>query len=303
MTEFQSTFDVTELQVNSGIPKVSVGMPVYNGAKYIREALDSLLAQTFTDFELIISDNASTDGTQAICEEYAQRYPKIRYVRQSKNKGATENFRFVLGCANADLFMWAAYDDLWAPHYLMDATSLLADKSIDFVFPTFELRSIRLGITKKFDPEIFRFVELPDRRQRVLHFISLHYLSHSANIVYSLFRTEFLLEAWEVQDIGNDGALGVTVLSLGRGAMSNPIFSKRYQTIWPGMLPSIARIANGWLQKRDVTGEARQAIQTARLRMLSLFPEYEREIVFIYKRYRPYVHDRYYRVCSIGELF
>jgi len=71
-------------------------MPVYNGEKYIREALDSLLAQTFTDFELIISDNASTDGTQVICEEYAARDPRIRYVRQRENRGAVANFRFVL---------------------------------------------------------------------------------------------------------------------------------------------------------------------------------------------------------------
>jgi len=303
MVELQTTLGVTESLASGHIPTISIGMPVYNGAQYVREALDSLLAQTFTDFELIISDNASIDGTQAICEEYALRDPRVRYVRQSENKGAMANFKFVLDCAQADSFMWAAYDDLWAPSYLMGATILLADKSIDFVFPTFELGSIRLGIAKKFDPEIFRFIESPDRRRRVLHFIALHYLSHSANIVYSLFKTEFLRGAWLVQEISNDGALGAVVLSRGRGAMSNDLFSKRYRTIWPGMLPPIARIAKGWLHKRDVTGEARQAIQAAGLRMLNLFPEYEREIAFIYERYRPYVHDRYYRVCSIRELF
>ena len=70
------------------VPLVSIGMPVYNGEKYIREALDSLLAQTFTDFELIISDNASTDATEIICREYAAHYPQIRYVRQRVNRGA-----------------------------------------------------------------------------------------------------------------------------------------------------------------------------------------------------------------------
>ncbi len=99
-------------------PKVSIGMPVYNGEKYIREALDSLLAQTFTDFELIISDNASTDATAAICQEYAARDSRLRYVRQSENRGPTANFQFVLAEAVADYFMWAAADDVWDAKYI-----------------------------------------------------------------------------------------------------------------------------------------------------------------------------------------
>lgn len=284
-------------------PKVSIGMPVFNGAEYIREALDSLLGQTFSDFELIISDNASSDETETICRKYAQRDSRIRYVRQSENKGAAANFGFVLDRAKADLFMWAAYDDLWAPNYLMDATTLLADKSIDFVFPTFELRSIRLGIAKKFDSEIFKFMELPDRRQRVLNFMALHYLSHSANIVYSLFRISLLRAAWKKQDISNDGALGAIVLSDGRGAVSNSLFSKRYNTVWPGMLPSMFFVVKGLVGKHDATREAQRSIDAARLKMLGLFPEYEQEITFIFDRYRPHVHDRSYRVCSIDELF
>ena len=284
-------------------PTVCIGMPVYNGANYIHEALDSLLAQTFTDFELIISDNASTDDTQAICEEYERRDSRIRYVRQSENKGAAENFRVVLDCAKANLFMWAAFDDLWAPNYLMEATRLLANKAIDFVFPTFDLRSIRLCIAKKIDPEIFRFIESPDRKKRVLQFMALHYLSHRANIVYSLFRVELIRTALRKQDIGNDGVLGAVVLNCGRGAMSNAIFSKRYRTIWPGMMPPIVSIFNGWLHKRDVVSETRKAIQIDMHQMLRLFPEYEREIVFIFERYQPYVHDRRYQVCSIRGLF
>lgn len=99
-------------------PQVSIGMPVYNGAAYIREALDSLLAQTFKDFELIISDNASTDDTQAICEEYARRDPRIRYVRQGENKGVLANFQFVLDQAKGDYFMWAAADDRWNEYWV-----------------------------------------------------------------------------------------------------------------------------------------------------------------------------------------
>ncbi|ADR19063.1 glycosyltransferase family 2 protein [Calditerrivibrio nitroreducens] len=94
-------------------PQVSIGMPVYNGAKFISEALDSLLAQTFTDFELIISDNASTDETEAICREYAAKDKRIRYIRQRENLGAAANFKYVLDQAEGEYFMWAAADDVW----------------------------------------------------------------------------------------------------------------------------------------------------------------------------------------------
>lgn len=102
---------------NSNIA-ITIGMPVYNGSQYIREALDSLLTQTFTDFELIISDNASTDTTQSICEEYARRDPRIRYLRQTENKGALANFQFVLEQAQGEFFMWAAADDLWDKRWI-----------------------------------------------------------------------------------------------------------------------------------------------------------------------------------------
>lgn len=99
-------------------PVVSIGMPVYNGEKYITEALDSLLAQTFKDFELIISDNASTDATESICCNYAKRDSRIRYFRQEKNLGALRNFQFVLDEAVGEYFMWAACDDKWHVNWI-----------------------------------------------------------------------------------------------------------------------------------------------------------------------------------------
>lgn len=99
-------------------PVVSIGMPVYNGDRYLREALDSLLTQTFDDFELIISDNASTDDTKEICLEYASKDSRIRYIRQDVNQGATFNFEFVLAEAFGTFFMWAAHDDTWDKNWL-----------------------------------------------------------------------------------------------------------------------------------------------------------------------------------------
>lgn len=107
-----------ELYENNNTPKVSIGMPVYNGERFIRKALDSLLAQTFTDFELIISDNASTDSTPLICKEYAIKDKRIKYIKQTENRGSKFNFNFVCQKACADYFMWAAVDDVWDKNFI-----------------------------------------------------------------------------------------------------------------------------------------------------------------------------------------
>lgn len=106
-------------------PKVSIGMPVFNGEDYISEAIESILSQTFSDFELIISDNASTDGTQAICEYYAERDSRIRYYRSAQNLGAAANYNFVFERASGSYFKWAAHDDMLAPEFIHSCVSIL----------------------------------------------------------------------------------------------------------------------------------------------------------------------------------
>ena len=80
----------------NAVPRLSVGLPVYNGADYLAESLDALLGQTFEDFELIISDNASTDGTADICQQYAKQDSRIRYFRQPRNIGLAPNHNFTV---------------------------------------------------------------------------------------------------------------------------------------------------------------------------------------------------------------
>jgi glycosyltransferase involved in cell wall biosynthesis len=99
-------------------PKVSIGMPVYNAQRYLREAIDSALAQTMTELELVISDNASTDATADICREYAARDPRIKYHRNDTNLGVVANFNRAFELSSGQYFKWAAYDDLHAPTYL-----------------------------------------------------------------------------------------------------------------------------------------------------------------------------------------
>ena len=97
---------------------VSVGVPVYNGARFLREALDSVLAQDYANFEIIVSDNASEDETESICREYALRDARIRYHRSEQNLGPIWNFDRVYQLARGEYFMWAAHDDRRAPRCL-----------------------------------------------------------------------------------------------------------------------------------------------------------------------------------------
>ena len=91
--------------------KVAIGLPVFNGEKLIASTLECLLRQTYGDFELIISDNASTDRTEQICREYAERDSRIRYLRQPENLGAVPNFNRVFEISDSQYFKWAAVDD------------------------------------------------------------------------------------------------------------------------------------------------------------------------------------------------
>ena len=106
-------------------PLLSVGLFVYNGERFLEETLDSILNQTFTDFELIISDNASTDRTGEISEAYTRRDDRIRYYRGEKNMGAGWNVRRVYELATGKYFKWAAADDILAPDFLRRCVEVL----------------------------------------------------------------------------------------------------------------------------------------------------------------------------------
>jgi glycosyltransferase involved in cell wall biosynthesis len=108
-----------ERSMASDVPRLSIGLPVHNGDKYLSDALDALLAQSFTDFELIISDNASTDRTEEICRRYLALDSRIRYFRQPVNLGAAANHNFVVKQARGEYFKWASHDDLYARDLLL----------------------------------------------------------------------------------------------------------------------------------------------------------------------------------------
>ena len=122
-------------------PRVSIGMPVFNGADFIRSSVSSLLSQDYDDFELIISDNASTDETESICRELAASDARIRYHRNDTNVGAAGNYNKVFELARGEFFKWAAHDDECHPSMIRRCVAVLerAPDSVTMAYPLAEL--------------------------------------------------------------------------------------------------------------------------------------------------------------------
>ena len=105
--------------------KISIGLPVFNGEKYIEESIEAILAQTYTDYEFIISDNASTDRTQEICLGYAKSDERRKYHRSSTNLGAAPNYNRAFDLSSGIFFKWAEFDHLIAPEFIMKCYEVL----------------------------------------------------------------------------------------------------------------------------------------------------------------------------------
>ncbi len=121
-------------------------MPVYNGQEFLRDSIQSILEQTFTDFELIISDNASTDATPKICQEFAARDPRVRYYRNPENVGASDNYNAVFRHARGAYFKWASGNDLCERTFLEKCVAAL-DRRPDAVLAYPRTRLVRGGST------------------------------------------------------------------------------------------------------------------------------------------------------------
>ncbi|EGP92875.1 glycosyltransferase family 2 protein [Nitrosarchaeum koreense] len=210
--------------------KLSIGIPVYNGEKFLHKKLDSLLEQTFTNFEIIISDNASTDLTAKICEEYAKKDKRICYFRQNKNMGAWWNFGFVLEKAKYEYFLWSAVDDILLPQFLEENVKKLeSDKKIAcsvskmrlYGKTTNELEirsndSIFKNKIKKFKKTFGHLDTFPatgSYEKRVKEYIKN--LRHN-QIFYGVFRTDQIRQAY-VKDsfLWNEGCIMLNILKFG----------------------------------------------------------------------------------------
>jgi glycosyltransferase involved in cell wall biosynthesis len=169
-------------------PRVNIGVPVFNGEEYLADALNSLLRQTYSDFEIIISDNASTDNTQNICLSFAERDKRIRYYRSSINLGNTENFNRVFELSSCIYFKWAAHDDICEPQLLERCVEIL-DK-IPFVVLCYP----KTRIINEYGQFVYNYDDEFDLRsskpsERFKHILGANRL---LNPVFGLMRTNTL---------------------------------------------------------------------------------------------------------------
>ncbi len=171
-----------------GHPTVSIGMPVYNGAKYVRRSVQSVLAQDYEDFELLISDNASTDETESICRELAESDGRIRYFRNETNVGASQNYNKVFRLASGAFFKWAAHDDECHRTMLRRCVEVLSGRRLgDYGVSLAELIDEQ---GKTLRPVLDRIESRDPRPHRRLARL-LRSLSQ-CDPVFGLFKTEYL---------------------------------------------------------------------------------------------------------------
>ncbi len=174
--------------MNTHRPSISIGLPVYNGERFLREALDSILVQTFEDFELIISDNASTDGTEQICKDYAAKDPRIRYFRNDTNLGASKNFNRVFEFSSGEYFKWMSADDKCAPTFLEKCKEVL-DRHPEVVlcYPKTNIIDEFGRIVRQYDDRLdLRFPRARDRFYQLFLRLSL------SNAMFGLIRANLL---------------------------------------------------------------------------------------------------------------
>lgn len=235
----------TKVESNIVEPRISLGLPVYNGEKFIKKMIDSILTQTFTDFELIISDNASSDSTQEICAEYMKKDNRIRYYRQETNIEFYPNFHFVLNKSHCDYFKWVAVDDILLPDFLKDTVSVLdSDKNIIGCIGRVKRFGPNEDILKPHsDDSIFQkcYKKIKSRLRTSLEFVSLSgsfdtklrvYMQNPTPLfLYGLYRTDVIKKSIIDQNfINNDTAIVLNALKYGDFKVLNKILMYYYSS-------------------------------------------------------------------------
>jgi len=171
-------------------PLVSIGLPTYNGERFIRQSLDSLIEQDYENFELIISDNASTDKTPEICKEYVSKDPRIKYYRNERNLGAIANFKRVFELSSGEFFMFASDHDLWDKTFISRCVEVLTeDPSVVLCSSNTALIDQNGKILETISDEYLdnRNIDRP-----YLRFHKFIWESKNYNIIYGVMRREEL---------------------------------------------------------------------------------------------------------------
>ena len=202
-------------------PLVSIGLPTYNRAATLGRAIESALTQHYQNIELIVSDNASTDETQAICAEFCRSDGRVHYLRQKTNRGSVSNFRAVLERAQGEFFMWLADDDWLDQRYLSECLHIMVEH------PEYELVC---GQGKYFDAGEFRFAEVAinleqdTSSQRIL----FYYQQVAQNgMFYGVMRRKILSGLQLQNSLGGDWLLMGEIACLGKVRTLETVFLNR----------------------------------------------------------------------------
>jgi glycosyltransferase involved in cell wall biosynthesis len=197
----------------SSLPLVSIGMPTYNRGHVVGRAIDSILKQTYENFELIIADNASMDNTQAVCEAYAKNDSRITYFRRLRNMGLGDNHNFTLTKSQGKYFMWANDDDVRHPEFLAKCVSrLMAEPGAVGAFCNYSQIDEQGNVRQEYVPSKF----LPmssDLYTRLKQYILLYCFDGKANVVHALWVRK-KIKPWR-EDWGQD--MNFVFVSLTRG--------------------------------------------------------------------------------------
>ena len=262
------------------MPKVAIGMPVWNGEKFVSEAIESILRQTYGDFELVISDNASTDATAEICRGYARQDTRIRYSRQTKNIGAGPNHHEVFRLSAGRYFKWAGHDDFLAPEFIDECVRVLdADEAVAVCCPATVLID-EDGSPLKYSPQLDGMVDRYGSLWRVTENMSLtspdpaeRFAAVLCNMdwcfeIYGLIRRSTLAQASVMPSYyGGDKVLLAELSLLGRyhlleapllyrrchPAQSSSPQTSRYRAMWISgrrsqLVPAQLRLVAAYLQ-------------------------------------------------------
>lgn len=201
----------------SSRPPVTIGVPVYNGERYLVEALKSVTDQTFADLEILVSDNASTDGTEEICRDFAARDNRVRYLRADTNRGGVWNFNRLLALASGETFRIAAADDVARPRLVEACLQALHDGGPDVVmsYPRTQIIDEHGTVTEDLHDAV-PFGSAPTAHERTYDFLR----AQAAHLVYGLFRTDVLRSTRGFRaTVGNDVVILAEVAARGRFAL------------------------------------------------------------------------------------
>lgn len=222
---------------------ISIGLPVYNGERFLRTKLDSILSQTYENFELIVSNNGSTDKTHEICNEYELKDNRIKYFSHEKNNDAFWNYNFVLNQASCDYFMWTSVDDVLLPTFIEKNLNIL-EKNKTCVASISKIETYESeNDGKLFNPTDLKHYESVKKirnkiRPRSVFSITgnfdkksrLYLKKSSCYVFYSIFKTDVIKKSFFYDPfLGDDWAIFLNVLKYGDLLVTDEILMYQYE--------------------------------------------------------------------------